>query len=394
MKLPRRRFLHLAAGAAALPLLPRAARAQAWPTRIVRLVVGFPPGGGADSAARILANRLSEIWGQQVVVENRGGAGGNLGLDTVAHASPDGYTMALATGAPAIYTFLLSSLGYDPAADLAPVSLVGAYPNLMVVSNASPVKSVQEYIATAKADPGKVTFATPGVGTSGHLAGELFKRRAGIEITHVPYRGVAAGGMNDVIAGRVDCMFNTKGSLLQAVRGGQVRGLAVTTAKRFAAAPELPTIAESGVPGFDVFSWFGFFVPAKTPPDVIAKINQARAQGMELSIEDVVDTPVNADREAVHQVFSNLIENAIAERCAHDVFPRHHALFDDDVRHSRIKSGNVQSDGTIDSFPDQEERFGLIEIALVQSAPGFVRAFLVHSLAQRVSSVRATAFVA
>src|SRR5260221_7364374 len=151
MKLRRRQFLNLAAGAVSLPILPRAVmaqgQAQAWPTRIVRLVVGFPPGGGADSAARILANRLSEIWGQQVVVENRGGAGGNLGLDTVAHASPDGYTMALATGAPAIYSFLLSSLGYDPAADLAPVSLVGAYPNLMVVSNASPVKSVQEYIA-------------------------------------------------------------------------------------------------------------------------------------------------------------------------------------------------------------------------------------------------------
>jgi tripartite-type tricarboxylate transporter receptor subunit TctC len=135
------------------------------------------------------------------------------------------------------------------------------------------VKSVQEYIATAKADPGKVTFATPGVGTSGHLAGELFKRRAGIEITHVPYRGVAAGGMNDVIAGRVDCMFNTTGSLLQAVRGGQVRGLAVTTAKRFAAAPELPTIAESGVPGFDVASCYALYVPAKTPPEIVKRMN-------------------------------------------------------------------------------------------------------------------------
>ena len=244
MKLARRRFLHLAVGAVSLPILPGAAMAQGqgqtlvWPTRIVRLVVGFPPGGGADSTAQILANRLSEIWGQQAVVENKGGAGGNLGLDTVAHASPDGYTMGLATGAPAIYGFLLGTLGYDPVADLAPVSLVGTYPNLMVVSNASPVKSVEEYVARAKADPGKMTFASPGVGTSGHLAGELFKRRAGIEITHVPYRGVAAGGMSDVIAGRVDCMFNTTGSLLQAVKAGQVRGLAVTTAKRFEGAPE------------------------------------------------------------------------------------------------------------------------------------------------------------
>jgi tripartite-type tricarboxylate transporter receptor subunit TctC len=249
------------------------AQAQGWPSRVVRLVVGFPPGGGADSASRILANRLSEIWGQQVVVENKGGAGGNLGLDTVAHANPDGYTMGLATGAPSIYGFLLGALGYDPVADLAPVSLVGTYPNLMVVSNASPVKSVEEYVARAKAAPGKMTFASPGVGTSGHLAGELFKRRAGIEITHVPYRGVAAGGMSDVIAGRVDCMFNTTGSLLQAVKSGQVRGLAVTTAKRFEGAPEIRTIAESGVPGFDVTSWYAIYVPARTPSEIVKRMN-------------------------------------------------------------------------------------------------------------------------
>jgi tripartite-type tricarboxylate transporter receptor subunit TctC len=273
MKLQRRKFLQFAAGAAAPLVLPRAAEAQGWPSRIVRLVVGFPPGGGADSAGRILANRLSEIWGQQVVVENKGGAGGNLGIDTVAHASPDGYTMALATGAPAIYGFLLGSLGYDPIADLGPVSLVGTYPNLMAVSNASPVNSVQDYIARAKENPGKVTFATPGLGTSGHLSGELFKRRAGIDITHVPYRGVAAGGMSDLIAGRVDAMFNTTGSLLQAVKGGQIRGLAVTTPERFAGAPDLPTIAESGIPGFDVTSWYALYVPARTPPEIVKRMN-------------------------------------------------------------------------------------------------------------------------
>jgi tripartite-type tricarboxylate transporter receptor subunit TctC len=273
MKLPRRHFLQFAAAAAAPLVLIRAAGAQSWPTRIVRLVVGFPAGGGADSAGRILANRLSEIWGQQVVVENKGGAGGNLGIDAVAHASPDGYTMALATGAPAIYGFLLGALGYDPIVDLSPVSLVGTYPNLMVVSNASPLKSVQEYINKAKENPGKVTFATPGVGTSGHLAGELFKRKAGIDITHVPYRGVAAGGMSDLIAGRVDAMFNTSGSLLQAVKGGQIRGLAVTTPERFPGAPDLPTIAESGVPGFAVTSWYALYVPAKTPPDIVKRMN-------------------------------------------------------------------------------------------------------------------------
>jgi tripartite-type tricarboxylate transporter receptor subunit TctC len=273
MNLARRRFLHLAVGAAALPAISAAANAQTWPSRIVRLLVGFPPGGGADAATRIVASRLSEIWGQQVVVENRGGAGGNIAIDTAAHASPDGYTMVLTTGAPAIYGFLLPSLNYDPIADLAPVSLVGLYPNVLVVANSSPFKSVREFIASAKANPGKVTFASPGVGTSAHLAGELFKRMAGIEITHVPYRGVAAGGMSDLISGRVDCMFNTTGSLLQAVRAGQVRGLAVTSGQRFATAPELPAVAESGVPGYDVTSWYALYVPARTPEPIVKKMN-------------------------------------------------------------------------------------------------------------------------
>jgi len=272
MKIPRRKFLHLAAGAAALPAVSGIATAQAWPARVIRLLVGFPPGGGADAAARIVANRLSEIWGQQVVIENKGGAGGNIALDTAAHASPDGYTMALAVIAPAIYGFLFGSLNYDPVADLAPVTLVGVYPNVLVVSNSSSVKSVREYIANAKANPGKVTFASPGVGTSAHLSGELFKRMAGIDITHVPYRGVAAGGMSDLITGRVDAMFNTTGSLLQAVRSGQVRGLAVTSGQRFVTAADLPTIAESGVPGFDVTSWYGLFVPAKTPAPIVQKM--------------------------------------------------------------------------------------------------------------------------
>src|SRR5215468_4524905 len=175
MGLSRRRLL-LAAAAAALPASPRIARAQAWPNawpnRVVRLLVGFPPGGGADAACRIVANRLSEIWGQSVVVENRPGAGGNISLDAAAKAPPDGYTVVLSTVAPPIYGFLLGSLGYDPVADLAPVSLIGKYPNILTVANASPFKSVREYVAYATAHPGKVTFATPGVGTTGHLSAE------------------------------------------------------------------------------------------------------------------------------------------------------------------------------------------------------------------------------
>jgi tripartite-type tricarboxylate transporter receptor subunit TctC len=269
----RREFLHIAAGAVALPSVSRTACAQAWPTRVVRLVVGFPPGGGNDSAARIVANRLSEIWGQQVVVENKGGAGGKIAMETVAHAPADGYTMLFGFPGLVINQFLYSSLGYDAVADFAPVSLIGTYANLLVVPTASPIKTVAEFVAHAKANPGKVTFATPGVGTSPHLAGELFKHRAGVELTHVPYRGTGAGAMSDLITGRVDSMFNTTGSLLQAARTGQVRGLGVTSAERVPTASEFPTIAASGVPGYDVTGWYALLAPAKTPPDIVRRMH-------------------------------------------------------------------------------------------------------------------------
>ena len=272
MPLPRRKFLQLF-GAIALGSLSRAAQAQSWPSRVVRLVVGFPPGGGADLAARIVANRLSEIWGQQVIVENRPGAGARLALDVAAHAPPDGYTILLAPGSPAVQSFLFSKLTFDPATDFAPVSLVGTYPDIIAVSNVSPFHKLEDFIAHAKANPGKVSWASPGVGTVPHLAGELFKRKAGIEMTHVPYRGMTDGLMSDLMEGRVDLMFNTTGSLLQPVRSKQLRGLAVTTATRFPSEPELPTVAESGVPGYDVSSWYGLYVPAKTPPDVVKKMN-------------------------------------------------------------------------------------------------------------------------
>jgi tripartite-type tricarboxylate transporter receptor subunit TctC len=272
MKLPRRRFLHLAAGAAALPFAPQVARAQAWPARVLRLLVGFPPGGGMDSAGRIVASRLSEVWGQQVVIENKPGAGGTIAIDAAAHAAPDGYSMLITAGGPATYGFLFP-LGFDPVADLVPLSLVGRFPNLMVVPNSSPWKSLKEFIAYAKENPGKINWASPGVGTSPHLAGELFKRVTGIEMTHVPYRGVAAGAMSDLLAGRLDAMFNTTGSLLQAVRANQVRGLGVTSGQRFATAPELPTFAESGVSGYDVESFYGLWGAARTPREIVRRMN-------------------------------------------------------------------------------------------------------------------------
>ena len=222
--------------------MPRIANAQAYPTRIVKLVVGFPPGGGADAVSRIIANRLSELWGQQVVVENKPGAGSNLALDNVANSTPDGYTIIMSVRAPGLSRFLFSKLSYDPDA-FAPVSRIGTYTHLLVVPKDHPAKTMAEFIARAKANPGKVTFASPGVGTPSHLTAEFLKTRAGFEMTHVPYRGVAAGAMSDLVAGRIDAMINTTGSLLQAARSGKVRGLAVTAGKRSALAPEFPTMA-------------------------------------------------------------------------------------------------------------------------------------------------------
>jgi tripartite-type tricarboxylate transporter receptor subunit TctC len=272
MRLSRRRTLQLAAGAAFAPLARRAL-ADTYPSRVVRLFVGFPPGGGADLATRIVGNGLSERWRQQVVIENRPGAGARLALDTVAHAPPDGYSLLLAPGSPLVQPLLFSTLTFDPAADLAPVSLVGTYPNIIVVPNGSPFQKLEDLIAHAKVNPGKMSWGSPGIGTVPHLAGELFKHRAGIEITHVPYRGANQGLMSDFLAGRLDLMFNTTGSLLEPVRSKQVRALAVTSARRFPDEPEIPTAAESGVPGYDVSSWYAIYVPAKTPADIVAKLN-------------------------------------------------------------------------------------------------------------------------
>ncbi len=248
----RRRLIKLTAAFAASSAVPHNVQAQAYPNRIIRLIAPFPAGGGTDSAARIIAAGLSELLGQQVVVDNRPGAGSNIGAEAAARAAPDGYTLLLGAPTLAINRFLYASLNYDSVADLAPVSLLCRFPNILAVPVSSPLTSVRSFIDYARANPGKLTYSSPGIGTTPHLSGELFKRMAGIELVHVPYRGAGAGAITDTIAGRVDSAINTTGSLLQTVRSGQLRGLAVTTLKRFPTAPELPTIAESGVPGFDV----------------------------------------------------------------------------------------------------------------------------------------------
>jgi tripartite-type tricarboxylate transporter receptor subunit TctC len=272
MKLQRRRFLQLT-GAAALAGSSRLAFAQSYPNRVVRLLVGFPPGGGADLATRIVSEGLSNQWKQQTIVENKPGAGARLAMDAATKAAPDGYTLLVAQGSPEVNRFLFSTLTFDPVADLAPVSVIGTYPNIIAVANNSQFNKLEDFIAYAKANPGKVSWASPGVGTVPHLSGELFKHMTGLEMTHVPYRGMTDGLMTDLMTGRVDLMFNTTGSLLQPVKSKQLRGLAVTTASRFPGAPELLTVAESGVPGYDVSSWYGLYAPAKTPADIIKKIN-------------------------------------------------------------------------------------------------------------------------
>jgi tripartite-type tricarboxylate transporter receptor subunit TctC len=269
----RRRMAGLAGAFALAPAMVGRAAAQgaAWPSRFVRMVVPFTPGGGIDAIGRILGARLSEMWGQQVVVENKPGAGGNIASEMVARSAPDGHTLYITAGGLAVNKYLYPSINYDPVADFAPVTLICHFPNLLVAPNASPLRSVGDLLARAKANPGKLSYATPGHGSSPHMAGELFKYMAGVDLVHVPYRG-AAPAFTDVIAGRLDVMFAVMASGLPLVQSGQLRALGVTTAARVPAAPDVPTIAEAGLQGYDTSSWFAFFVPAKTPPEIVRKI--------------------------------------------------------------------------------------------------------------------------
>jgi tripartite-type tricarboxylate transporter receptor subunit TctC len=271
--LNRRRFVGFTAAAIAAPsILASRALSANWPLRMVRIVVPFPPGGSTDITARLVGNRLQEVWGQTVVIENKPGAGGNIASDMVAHSDPDGYTVFIVGPGLATNQFLYPSLSYDPVGDFAPVTLLITQPNVMCVPNSKPAKSVKEFIAYCNDNRGKVTYASSGNGTTLHLSGELFKRLANVEMTHIPYRGGALA-INDLLPGRVDVSFDNMPSIIGHVRAGAVRALAVTTKERVAVVPDLPTIAEAGVPGFDVSSWFGFFVPVKTPEEIIAKLN-------------------------------------------------------------------------------------------------------------------------
>jgi tripartite-type tricarboxylate transporter receptor subunit TctC len=274
--LTRRHLIALSAAPALAPnLFVRAARAQNpkgdFPNKPVRLIVPVAAGGPTDIVARMLAEKLSKMWGQQVVIENKGGAGTNIGNEYVAQSDPDGYTVLFATASLAVNSSLYRSLNYDPIADFAPVSLVTELAYFVFVPNSSPAHSMKEFIDYAKSRPGKLTIASPGTGSAPFLAEMLFLQMADLKMTHVPYRG-ASPAFTDLIPGRIDCYFGS-GTLLSYARSGQVRVLATTGAKRDAAAPDVPTIAEAGVRGYDVTAWQALFVPAKTPPAIVRKIS-------------------------------------------------------------------------------------------------------------------------
>jgi tripartite-type tricarboxylate transporter receptor subunit TctC len=248
--------------------------AQAFPTKPVRIVAPFPPGGPIDVLARLVGERVQQRSGQPVTVENRPGGAGNIGILAVAQAPADGHTwLFIPQGNITINATLMKNLPFNWERDFAPVTLVAYAPNLLVVNNAVPAASVPELIAYAKKNPGKLTYGSPGIGSSLHLIGELMKREAGIDITHVPYKGTTQA-MQDLLGGQISMMFGSLPTLLPQVRAGKLRALAATTAKRAPQAPELPTLVETGLKGVDVPSWYGALVPAKTPPDVVERIQR------------------------------------------------------------------------------------------------------------------------
>ena len=272
MKLPRRRFLRLAGAAIALPAVSRVASAQAYPTRPVRMIIGYPPGGSADITARLIGQWLSERLGQPVVIESRPGGGTNIATEAVVRAAPDGYTLLLVAPANAINASLYDKLNYNFLRDIAPVAGLIRFPNVMEVNPSVPVKTVPEFIAYAKANPGKLNMASSGNGSTIHMSGELFKMMTGISMVHVPYRGGALA-LTDMLAGQVQVMFDNVPTSAEHVKSGKLRGLAVTSTTRSEVLPDLPTVADF-VPGYELSAWYGLGVPKGTPAEIIEKLNK------------------------------------------------------------------------------------------------------------------------
>src|SRR6516165_1005681 len=278
MKLSRRNFLHVAAGAAALPALSRIAWAQAYPARPVRLIAPFPPGGVVDLYARLIGQWLSEHLGQPFVIENRAGAGGNVGTEVVVHAPPDGYTLLQLSSSNAWNATLYDNLKFDFIRDIAPVASIYRAPAVLVVHPSFPVKSVPELIAYAKANPGRINMASGGVGSAQHVYGELFKMMAGVDMLHVPYRG-GGPALADLLAGQVPLMFDTLATSIEHIRAGKLLALAVTSATRSEVLPDIPTVGDF-VPGYEGTGWQGVGAPRNTPVEIIDKLNKAINAGL------------------------------------------------------------------------------------------------------------------
>jgi tripartite-type tricarboxylate transporter receptor subunit TctC len=278
MKLPRRRFLQLAAGAAALPAVSRIAMAQAYPSRPVRVIVGLAAGSGVDILARLMGQWLSDRLGQPFVIENRPGAGTNLATEAVVRSAPDGHTLLMVTPANSINATLYDRLNFNFIRDIAPVASIARTPNVMVVNPAIPAKSVSEFIAYAKANPGKISMASAGNGTASHMAGELFKMMAGVDMVHVPYRG-AGPALTDLLGGQVQVYFPTTTAAVEPIRAGRVRALAVTTATPSEALPNIPTVGEA-VPGYESVVIDGMGTPKNTPSEIIDRLNKEINAGL------------------------------------------------------------------------------------------------------------------
>jgi tripartite-type tricarboxylate transporter receptor subunit TctC len=272
-KLVRRRFLHLAAGTAALPAAMRLAWGQAYPTRPVRIIVGFPPGGATDITARLIGQSLSDQLGKPFIIENRSGASGNLAAEAVVNAAPDGYTLLLVNAGNVINSALYEKLNFNFLRDIAPAGSIVRLPLAMMVHPSVPATTVQEFIAYAKGKSGEISIASAGNGSSTHLSGEMFKMMTGVNMVHVPYRGEAPA-ITDLLGGQVQVMFVTLPASIEYIRAGRLRALAVTTAKRFEVLPNVPTVSES-VPGFEASGWQGIGVPKNTPADIIDKLNKS-----------------------------------------------------------------------------------------------------------------------
>jgi len=278
MKLPRRQFLHLAAGAAALPMVSRFAKAQSYPTRTVRIVVGFTAGGSTDIGARLIGQWLQERLGQPFVIENRPGAGTNIATESVVRASPDGYTLLMVGPSSAVNATLYDKLSFVFLRDIAPVASLIRQPQIMLANPQLTAKTVPELIAYAKANPGKITMASAGIGSTGHLVGEFFKIAAGVDFVHVPYRG-AGPALTDLLAGQVLMSFAGIAGAIEYIRTGRLRALAVTTAARAEALPDIPTV-NAFVPGFEAGDWLGVGAPRNTPPDIIDRLNKEIAAAL------------------------------------------------------------------------------------------------------------------